>query len=278
MIKILRIVVVAVFLVVFSAFSYFYIKNYIETDNTIPVITLNQDIIRVKVNAKPEDLLKGVSAYDEKDGDLTDEVIVESVSRFIDKGICKVTYAVCDSDNHVTTATRKVEYTDYESPAFSLSRSLCFSTYEAVDIKNSVDVNDCFDGSLKNHLLISSNDFSSATAGVFSIDFSVTNSKGDAVKLTLPLIVEDRSLSAPKIELNSYLMYSPVGAEIDVDENILSAADSAKNDLTQDVIVDTNLDVNVPGTYIVHYYVSDIKGNRGHSTMYVIVESEDDDK
>ena len=56
------------------------------------------------------------------------EVIVESVSRFTDKGVCKVTYAVCDSDNHIAKATRKIIYTDYVSPTFfSYGQPLLFT-------------------------------------------------------------------------------------------------------------------------------------------------------
>lgn len=278
MFKFLRITVILVFLAVFAVFMTFYVKTNLETDDTIPVIKLDRDYIEVTVDSDNDKLLKGVSAFDEKDGDLTSEVIVESVSRFIEDGVCKVTYVVCDADNHVTTATRKVIYKDYSSPRFSLNKSLCYSTYEAVDVKNAVDVTDCFDGSIKDNVLITSNDYSAASAGVFSIDLAVTNSKGDEAKLTLPLIVEDRSLSAPKIELKDYLVYINKGEEIDAEENIISAIDSDGENCIDDVIIDTNLDVNKEGVYIVHYFVTDDKDNRGHSTLYVIVESESEEE
>ena len=35
--------------------------------------------------------------------------------------------------------------------------------------------------------------------------------------------------------------------------------------------VDTNLNVNKEGTYIVHYYAVDDRGERGHSVMIVMV-------
>lgn len=278
MFKFLRITVVLVFLAVFAVFMTFYVKTNLETDYTVPVITLDKDYIEVTVNTKNESLLKGVTAFDEKDGDLTSEIIVESVSRFIEDGVCKVTYAVCDADNHVTTATRKVIYKDYTSPRYTLNKSLCYSTYESVDVKNALDVIDCFDGSLKDSVVITSSDFSAASAGVFSIDLAVTSSKGDEAKLTLPLIVEDRSLSAPKIELKDYLIYINKGEEVNAEENIISATDSFGEDIIDDVVIDTNLDVNKEGVYIVHYYATDDKDNRGHSTLYVIVESESEEE
>lgn len=273
MFKIFRIVVVSVFVVVFAVFMVFFVKNNMETDNTVPVIIMADDVIEVSVNATAEDLLQGVTAYDEKDGDITNKIIVESVSRFIDKGICEVTYAVCDEDNHVASVTRKVVYSDYNSPVFSLSKSLCYSAYEAVDVIKAIDVTDCFDGSLKSSIVITSQDYQPSSEGVFSIDISVTNSKGDAVKLTLPLIVEDRSLTAPKIELKEYLVYTKKGRSVDINNNIISAVNYKKEDLKGSVTTDTNLDVNAEGVYTVHYYVTDDKNNRGHSVMYVVVES-----
>ncbi|MBE6790154.1 MAG: DUF5011 domain-containing protein [Ruminococcaceae bacterium] len=275
MFKFLRITVSLVFLAVFAVFMVFYVKTNLETDKTIPVITLDKDYIEVSVDANNDKLLKGVTAFDEKDGDITSQIIVESISRFIEDGVCKVTYAVCDNDNHVATATRKVIFNDYTSPRYTLNKSLCYSTYEAVDVKNALDVIDCFDGSLKDSVLITSTDYSVASAGVFSIDLAVTNSKGDEAKLTLPLIVEDRSLSAPVIELKDYLIYVNKGEKVNTKDNIISVTDSSGKDMMEDVIIDTNLDVNKEGIYIVHYFATDNKDNRGHSTLYVIVESEE---
>lgn len=275
MFKFLRITVTLVFLAVFAVFMVFYVKTNLETDKTIPVITLDKDYIEVSVDANNEKLLKGVTAFDEKDGDITSQIIVESISRFIEDGVCKVTYAVCDNDNHIATATRKVIFNDYTSPRYTLNKSLCYSTYEAVDVKNALDVIDCFDGSLKDSVLITSTDYSVASAGVFSIDLAVTNSKGDEAKLTLPLIVEDRSLSAPVIELKDYLIYVNKGEKVNTKDNIISVTDSSGKDMMEDVIIDTNLDVNKEGIYIVHYFATDNKDNRGHSTLYVIVESEE---
>lgn len=277
MFKFLRITVTLAFLAVFAVFMVFYVKINLETDKTIPVITMDNDYIEISVEAENDKLLEGVTAFDEKDGDITSQVIVESISRFIEDGVCKVTYAVCDADNHVATATRRVIFKDYSSPRFTLNKSLCYSTYEAVDVKNAVDVIDCFDHSLKDSVLITSTDYSVASAGVFSIDLAVTNSKGDEAKLTLPLIVEDRSLSAPIIELKDYLVYVNKGEKVNTKDNIISVTDSSGNDLIDDVIIDTNLDVNKEGIYIVHYFATDNKDNRGHSTLYVIVESESEE-
>ncbi len=269
--KFYRFAVIVLFLAVSGVFLYTFVAERFTADTTLPVITLEDAVLELSVNAKDKDFLDGVTAFDEKDGDITDKIIVESVSKFIKPGICKVTYAVCDEDNHVATAVRKVKYTDYSSPVYSLTESPCYSVYEAVNIKNALSVSDCFDGKLDGSIILTSNDYTTATEGVFSIDVSVTNSMGDTSVLTFPLIVENRSLSAPEIELSQYLLYVDKGDDVELEEYILSATDYKEKDLLIKVTVDTNLNVNKEGTYIVHYYAVDDRGERGHSIMVVIV-------
>ncbi len=271
MMKIYRIAVIVVFIAVTAVFGYTYITNLMSTDTTLPVITLEDDVLELSVSAKDSDFLDGVTAFDEKDGDLTSKLIVESVSTFIKPGICKVTYAVCDADNHVATAVRKVKYTDYESPKYVLNRSLCYSIYETVNLKNAISVTDCFDGNIDGNLILTSNDYASATEGVFTIDATATNSKGDTANISFPLIVEKRSLSAPEIELSDYILYIDKGEETDPEQFIVSAVDYNEDDITDDVTVDTNLNVNKEGTYIVHYYAVDDRGEKGHTILIVIV-------
>ncbi len=271
MMKVYRIAVISVFVVITAVFGYTYIMNYLTTDTTYPVIYIEDDILEMSVNAQMSDFLKGVTATDGKDGDISDKVIVESVSNFIKPGICKVTYTVCDADNHVATAVRKVKYIDYEPPKYMVNESLCYSVYEAVNLKNAISVSDCFDGDISNSMILTSTDYVSSKEGVFTIDASVTSSKGDTASISLPVVVENRSLSAPQIELSQYLIYIDKGEVTDPAQFIVSAVDYNEDDITEDITIDTNLDVNRDGIYMVHYYAVDDRGERGHSTLIVIV-------
>lgn len=272
MLKIARIVMCIIFVAVTAVFGYFYVNEQIHTDKTVPVITVESELLEVPLGADNSELLKGVSAYDEKDGDLSDKVIVESLSNFIGDGICKATYAVCDSDNHVATASRRIRYAGYHAPRFSLSRSVCFSVYETVDVSAAVTANDCIDGDITKNIVLTSDDYSGATTGVFSVKASVNNSKGDSSLVTLPLIIEDRSLSAPSITLSSYLVYTGVNEPVDIDSYLVSAADSASNDLKSSVRTENNADYSKAGVYTAHYYATDKSGNTGHTVLVIIVE------
>lgn len=267
----LRITVTAIFIVVAVIFGIFYIGEKINMDATVPVITIEEDLLQVGFDADDDELLKGVTAYDGKDGDLTDRIIVQSVSKFISDGVCKVTYAVCDSNNNVSTATRKIQYKNYVSPRFSMSKSTCYSIYEGVNITDAIHANDCIDGDISRSIIVTSEDFTGSVAGVFEIEVSVTNSKGDTSIINIPLIVEDRSISAPEIQLNEYLVYADLGQNIDFSEYLASATDNLGNDITSSVRIETNTDFSQKGIYSVHYYVTDSKGVQGHTVLNVIV-------
>ena len=269
--RVLRVIVLLAFVVVTAVFGVFYVSEKRTTDTTIPVITVDGELIEVSFEATNEELLKGVTAYDEKDKDITDKVIVESVSKFLDKGICKVVYAVCDNDNNVVNATRKIKFKNYESPKFALKKSLCFSIYDKANITNAIVATDCIDGDISKSIIVTSEDYAGSVAGVFNIDISVTNSKGDVSNLKLPLVIEDRSLSAPVIHLNQYLIYTEIGQEIDF-ESFLVGVESKVDKISVDSVrIESNLNVDEEGIYSVHYYVTDSKGAQGHSILNVIV-------
>lgn len=271
--RILRVVAVLLFVITTALYGYFLVTEKLKNDETIPVITLEEEVLEVGIDATNDDLLKGVTAHDEKDGDITNKVIVESLSNFIEPGLCRVTYAVCDSNNHVATATRKVRYVGYESPKFALEEDLCYSIYERLNLKNCITATDCIEGDITDNIVISSEDYTSAIAGVFTIQATVTNRKGDASTINMNLFVEDTDLSAPEIELTEYLIYmKPTEDPVDFKKFIVGAEDERGNDLTDKVIVQQNkVDTTKPGTYAVHYRVTDKNDVEGHTVLTVIV-------
>ena len=271
MMRILRIAVLGLFVVATVISGVLFVKDKITTDTTIPKITIEEEVLEVALDAEKDAFLKGVTAFDEKDGDITDKVIVESISKFIEEGVCKVSYAVCDNDNNVATAVRKVRYKGYKSPQFKMSGSPCYSIYEYIDLFDIISAKDCIDGDISKDIVITSKDFAGSTAGVFNIEATVTNSKGDTSTLKFPIVVEDRTPGAPVIELKDYLVYTSVNKTVDLKKMLLKATDNHDTDLTQSVRIETNADFSKEGTYSVHYYVTDELGSQGHTVLIIVV-------
>ncbi|MBP9988925.1 MAG: hypothetical protein KBT46_05435 [Ruminococcus sp.] len=269
--KILKIIFLIAFVIVAVAFAFFTINEKLKTDDTYPVITAENDMLMLSVNSSQKDMLKGITAYDEKDGDLTDKVIVETVSKFIQPGICEVTYAVCDSDKHVSSLTSKIKYIDYTKPKFSMNRSLCYSVNEKIKISSVFTAKDVIDGDVTREIKITSDDYKSGSQGEYRINVKLTNSKDDTVSMDLPLFVEQIDQNAPKITLKRYLIYVDKGTKINPEDYIKSAKDTNGKDLIKSVEIESGLNTSENGVYTVHYYLKDSQSRKTHTMLTVVV-------
>lgn len=271
MMRLLRLAITVIFAATVVVFCRYWYLSRIKADRTYPVISIENDTIEVSLKATDEELLAGVTAYDEKDGDLTDRIIVESISKFTEIGTCKVHYAVCDNDNHVSSAYRKVVYKGYTSPVFTMNRPLCFSQLDTVDAAAVIGAYDVIDGDISNNIIITSTDYEYGVNGTYSVKAEVTNSKGDQINISLPLIVEDRSVNAPVITLTDYLIYRKKGEKVDPAAYFVSALDSYEQDVSATMRTENNYKADVPGVYSFHYFAEDQLGRQGHSVLTVVV-------
>lgn len=272
MIRILRIAVVLLFLLVSALFAKIYYEDVLQKDNTVPKITVEDELIEVKPGASSQELLTGLTAYDEKDGDITDKIIVESISKFYEPGVCKITYAVYDNDNHVASASRKIKYIGYESPRFSLEAPLVFRLGDRINLSDMIKSTDMIEGDISKNVIVTSNDYSSGKAGIFHAELKVTNGKGDIVYLTLPMIVEEVERDAPQITLKKNLVYLEQGKKFNPLSNVESVIDINEEELDiSSVTFKSDVKSKKPGIYSVNYYVTDSAGRRGHTMISVIV-------
>lgn len=83
---------------------------YLNLDRTAPAISFADEDRKLVYteNMKEEELLEGVSAVDDVDGDVTDSVLIEKISEMADGNVI-VTYAALDSSNNVAKKTRIYE-------------------------------------------------------------------------------------------------------------------------------------------------------------------------
>ncbi len=269
--KILRLSVLLLFIVVLVIFVFSQFQQ-LSIDKTVPQITITDDVLEVSLDVTTEDLLQGVTAYDEKDGNITDKIIVESISRFVKPGTSVVRYAVCDSNNHVASATRTIVYTNYVPPRFQMTDSLVFKISQNINIRSVLGAVDCIDGDISDRVIVTANEYTANIPAVYYISAKVSNSKGDMIIQQFPVYVEDSSLSAPEIELKEYIVYLAAGEGYDIMSNVLSAVGTDGTDLSGQIHVDTNFDASTPGMYEVHYRVADSMGRIGHEILLVIVK------
>ena len=81
-------------------------------DKTAPVITIEdkEKEITYKDGDNYEELLADVTAEDNRDGDVTDQIFIDKITVVSDGTRAIVQYAVIDESNNVGTETRMVIY------------------------------------------------------------------------------------------------------------------------------------------------------------------------
>lgn len=80
-------------------------------DNMPPEITFSEATISYTQGESEEKLLEGITAKDNKDGDVTNSIMVESISELEDSGKALVFYVARDHNNNVSRNSREVAYT-----------------------------------------------------------------------------------------------------------------------------------------------------------------------
>ena len=249
---------------------------YSRFDRSTPEITFDSEVLEVSVAVTEEELLNGVTAADKKDGDVTDTIIIESISKMLGDHERIVTYAAFDKDNHVGKAQRKIRYTDYTSPRFSLEGPLEAGTMNAEmsDILAPLHATDCIDGDLTSQIVVIDTEitYMSADAMTAQYEVQVTNSCGDVTTLKLPVRMQmNTSGSFAEIKLSEYLAYRKVGEAVDPAAFIVSASAGGQEYGVGGVQINSNLDTSMPGVYTVTYTLS-VEGNSTSTDLIIVVE------
>lgn len=88
---------------------------YLKQDRTPPQIVVDtKEKVSYKDGDSYEALFKGVTAKDNRDGDLTDQIFIDRIISLNEKKAV-VYYVVTDKANNVETAKRKITYSEADS-------------------------------------------------------------------------------------------------------------------------------------------------------------------
>ena len=180
-------------------------KHY-TTDTTMPEIRVAEEPLSISIADGTDALMSGVTAYDAKDGDITDKLILQKIEMG-EGGEVNATDAVSDNDSHVVTRTRTIIYTDYVPPRFSLSKELRYAPTGSIQVRDRLTAYDVIDGNINDRIRINTNNLSPYYAGLYPVTFEVTNSLGDHVSLTLEVEIRTIADNEPVITLDTYLVY-----------------------------------------------------------------------
>ena len=275
-----------------------YYKANVISDKTGPQFQMDSNVIEVSVKDGDQALLTGLKAIDVTDGDVSNSIIVESISPFTGTGHRVVNYAAFDLDNHVTHVKRELAYTDYEAARFHLKKQLSFPM-NATNLLEGISVEDCIDGDLtKSVKMMYDEEIDTSHVGEYRARLKVTNSAGGVSYLPVVVEIYDASVyyRRPQIKLGENLVYVEKGSGFDEEEYIstitingeeysltdekgtygasyLSHEENEKTIGVDHVEIDSNVDTDVSGYYEVVYSFEDTEFSTGtgNARLYVVV-------
>ncbi|HHS3223243.1 TPA: immunoglobulin-like domain-containing protein [Listeria monocytogenes] len=227
----------------------------IEVVNDAPVLNVVNRELSVGDTFNP---LESVSAYDTEDGDISSRIQVteNNVNNQV-AGTYSVTYKVTDLFGKSTTETIQVQVVN-DKPTISASDKE-LNVGDTFDPLDGVRANDKQDGDLTGVIRVQANDVDTTKAGTYHVTYVVEDSAGAVVEKTVVITVKEKN-TAPEIQMNTETINLNVGANPDWKVGV-TASDQEDGDITNAITVNaTDVNLEVPGNYIVIYQVTDSGG------------------
>lgn len=283
-------------------------KEHLDTEG--PVLKVSEEELSVSIGATEEQMKEGVTARDERDGDVTDSIVIESIEKNPEGGQNQflINYVAFDKSSNVGRLTRNLTYTDYRKVHFSIENQLRFPANQKLSLFDYIKADDCIDGDVTPFITLDGEESllgDEPQAGLYDCTVSVTNSVGDITSLPIQVEIyedsyEERSFR-PSIDLKEYLIYVKKGSDfdpgayveyvndegtnqIDYGPMVSTYSDGEWKDITEQVAngselkwvnisqigINSSVDVNTPGIYNVVYTYTAAKSGYD-CTAYLMV-------
>lgn len=250
----------------------FVVWTRVGADKKGPEIKCNNGDLVYQDGMTDLELLEGVTAYDEKDGDVTDSLAVESAYP-VENGQVVVVYVAKDKSNNITKSkqfyaydaaasadTGNEEEPDAEAGADGEASPEADDS-QASDTENTADVD-----SAGNAAEPSVSDAASSDAA---------SSEAEQRRQEQEAAAEQMPAGSPRIYLTDYMVKVPVGTTVDRLSYVKEITDDSDNvyDLWTKIQIMGTLDTMTAGTYECTYYVVDSQGNTSNqAVLQFIVE------
>ena len=255
--KTLRILTIFLFILSLALYLGISFRYNVTLDRVSPQIQCNSEVLEISVKADDSALLAGVTAKDDRDGDLTDQIMVQGISRLLTDDTVRITYVVMDSSDNIASCTRSLRYTDYERPQFVLTDIPVYSTAiekNALDeLKDTLTAVDAKDGDLSGQIRIISNSIDVTLEREYDLTLEVTNSLGDSEVVPLTIVIDNDGAENPLVTLDEYITYVDVGSAFDPKDCVRTLNGSPSSGANPGLRIDSQVDTAVPGAYQVRY-------------------------
>ena len=234
---------------------------YMRQDRKGPEITIAESKKNsYTADMTTEDLLEGVKAVDERDGDVSASLTVENVYPNEKGDEVTVVYVAKDNSNNVTKVTYHM--TSEENLMGFTSGARTSSDNTDTDTDTDTDADAETDEALQDENEIDSEDEEES-----EITEEEKAQEREEEK------IDQLNPQDPRFYLNTYYVEIAKGTQIDRLSYVKDIQDDkdSTSDLYRKIQITGTVDVNTPGTYELTYYVVDSNGNASNGAVLTIV-------
>ena len=215
---------------------------YIGEDRNGPEISVPQEEITYVAGTDTSALLNGVTAQDDRDGDVTDTVTIESIIPNADQTGASVVYVAKDSKNNVTKETRTIVYSTDANQAAAQAAAEQAAADQAAQDQAAAE---------------------QAAQGDAAGESAQTTDDGAAQN---EAAIAALSAESPRFYLTQYSVELERGAELNELSYVQDISDDedSRDELYQGIRISGEVDTNTPGEYTLEYHVVDSDGNNSN--------------
>lgn len=254
-----------------------YGKGVTKRQDTVPpVITSTIDELHVDASAAADEevLKEGLTASDDVDGDLTEQIVVGAISPFTEKGVSEVEYLVFDSGNNVGRYERTVYFEGYESPKLHLSKPLVYEVNGSIRVTDRLTATDMLEGDISGKIRLFSSNLTTTTAGTYQLKIELKNSYGDMMQYELPINLVPYNCDQELIQLKDYLVYVKTGENLSSKYFIEEVMSRTGEEISEDnVKITSEVDLTKAGTGQICYELLE-EGEVVYATYLTVIVTE----
>ncbi len=244
-------------------------RTIIVADTTAPVISLTGSSTVNHEQGIPY-VDAGATASDTVDGDLSSAIIVTGSVNTAVAGTYTLSYAVSDTaGNAATVLNRTIIVADTTAPVITLLGSSTVNHEQGIPyVDAGATASDTLDGDITNNIIVNGS-VDVSKPGQYNLIYHVSDIAGNPAQQIIRTVnVSDTTKPVIVLNGSSNLVHEQGTSYTDLGAN---ASDNIDGNLTSAIQLSGSVNVNVAGTYILNYSVTDSAGNQSEQVIRTVV-------
>jgi len=241
------------------------VASIILSDNTAPKIYIEQSGLSYTEGDDVSGLLVGITAKDDRDGDVTDSIIVKDISVLGNGNTARVTYAARDKSNNISEKYRVVAYFPAEENYIEPEEE-----YVDIDSENSGNEEEYYNPESEESQETGDNPEEmipeETEEEAVAEEAQEEAPKEETPKETAKKDENKQDDKAPAITLKQKSVTIGVGQTFSPADYIKTTKNASST------TIDGNINVMVPGTYPLTFKVTGPDGKTASETLTVVVK------